>query len=166
MHQMGDRLKDIRHTTSDAVEILRKLGSPEVYGSLEKISQTTQGVKGIMVSITQPEMVKNIENIRLAVEAIENTSRRVETLVIEIKKTGFFEKSSETLVAARNSLTSEDNKKNMSEVMTEIREMLLSIKSLIDELKLTITASKRSGLLHNVEEAAKEASDFYHIVKE
>jgi hypothetical protein len=166
MHQMGDRLKDIRHTTSDAVEILRKLGSPEVYGSLEKISQTTQEVKGIMVSIMQPEMVKNIENMRLAVEAIENTSRRVETLVIEIKKTGFFEKASETLAAARNSLTSEDNKKNMSEVMAEIREMLLSITSLIDELKLTINTSKKSGLLHDVGEAAKEASDFYHTVKE
>jgi hypothetical protein len=166
MHQMGDRLKDIRHTTSDAVEILRTLGSPEVYRSLEKISQTTQEVRGIMVSITQPEMVKNIENIRLAIEAIENTSRRVETLVIEIKKTGFFEKASETLVAARNSLTSEDNKKNMSEVMAEIREMLLSITSLIDELKLTINASKKSGLLRDVGEAAKEASDFYHVVKE
>src|SRR5215217_2998993 len=163
---MGDKLKDIRQTTSDAVEILRTLGSPEVYGSLEKISQTTQGVKGIMESITRPEMVKNIENMRLAVEAIENTSKRVETLVIEIKKTGLFEKASETLVAARNSLTSEDNKKNTSELMAEIREMLLSIRLLVDELKLTINASKKSGLLHDVEEAAKEASDFYHTVKE
>jgi hypothetical protein len=163
---MGDKLKDIRNTTSNAVEILRTLGSPEVYGSLEKISQTTEKVKGIMESITQPEMVKNIENMRLSVEAIENTSKRVETLVIEIKKTGLFEKASETLAAARNSLTSEDNKKNTSELMAEIREMLLSIRLLVDELKLTINTSRRSGLLHNVEEAAKEASDFYHTVKE
>jgi hypothetical protein len=54
----------------------------------------------------------------------------------------------------------------MSEVMAEIREMLLSITSLIDELKLTINASKKSGLIHDVGKAAKEASDFYHIVKE
>jgi hypothetical protein len=50
--------------------------------------------------------------------------------------------------------------------MAEIREMLLSIRLLVDELKLTINTSRRSGLLHDVEEAAKEASDFYHTVKE
>jgi hypothetical protein len=163
---MGDKLKDLRLTTSDAVEIIRKLGSPEVFGSLEKICQTTQGVKEMMESFREPEMVKNIDNMRLTAEAIENTSKRIETLVVEIKKTGVIEEISETLVAARNTLTSADNKKTMNELASAIKEMLMAITALIDEMKLTVDASKKSGLLYNVDELGKEASNFYHTLRE
>ncbi len=40
---MTEKLKDIRETTSDAVEIIRELGSPDVQASLEKILSTCQG---------------------------------------------------------------------------------------------------------------------------
>jgi hypothetical protein len=163
---MGDKLKEIRHTTSDAVEIIRKLGSPEVYGSLEKICQTTQGVKEMMASLREPEMVKNIDNMRLTAEAIENTSKRMETLVVEIKKTGVFEQISETLVAGRNTLTSSDNKKMMNDLTSAIKEMFMAITALIDEMKLAVDESKKSGLLYNVDEVGKEASNFYHALRE
>jgi hypothetical protein len=163
---MGDKLKELRHTTSDAVEIIRKLGSPEVFGSLEKICQTTQGVKEMMESLREPEMVKNIDNMRLTAEAIENTSKRIETLVVEIKKTGVFEEITETLVAARNTLTSADNKKMMNELASAIKEMFMAITALIDEMKLTVDASKKSGLLYNVDEVGTEASNFYHALRE
>src|SRR3712207_4618124 len=101
---MGDRLKDLRQSTSDALEVIRKLGSPEVNVSLEKIYQTTQEAKEIMESLRRPEMVKNIDNIRLTVEAIESTSIRLESLVLEVRKTQVLEKASETLVAIRAAL--------------------------------------------------------------
>jgi len=163
---MGDKLKELRHTTSDAVEIIRKLGSPEVYGSLEKICQTTQGVKEMMESLREPEMVKNIDNMRLTAEAIENTSKRMEILVVEIKKTGVFEEISDTLVAARNTLTSDDNKKMMNELTSAIKEMFMAVTALIDEMKLTVDESKKSGLLYNVDEVGKQASNFYHALRE
>jgi hypothetical protein len=39
---MAEKLKDIKETASDAVEIIRELGSPDVQKSLEKIKQVAQ----------------------------------------------------------------------------------------------------------------------------
>ena len=163
---MGDRLKNLQHGTSDVLEVIRKLGSPEVHESLEKIHQTTQGAKDIMESLRKSEMVKNFDNIRLTAEAIESTSRRLEASVLEIKKTQILERASETLVAVRGTLSSPTNKNNMSEVTSSIKETLVSLKSLIDELRLTVSASKKSGLLSSAGEAAKEASDLYRSMRE
>src|ERR687897_289524 len=136
---MGDRLKNLQHSTSNVLEVIRKLGSPEIHESLEKIHQTTQETKGIMESLRKPEMVKNFDNIRLTAEAIESTSRRLEASVLEIKKT---------------------------QILERVKETLVSLKSLIDELRLTVSASKKSGLLSSAGEAAKEASDLYRSMRE
>ena len=159
-------MKNLQHSTSDVLEVIRKLGSPEVHESLEKIHQTTQEAKEIMESLRKPEMVKNFDNIRLTAEAIEGTSRRIETSVLEIKKTQILEKASETFVALRGTLSSTENKNSMSEVTSSVKEMLLSLKLLIDELRLTMSASKKSGLLGSAGEAAKEASDLYHTIRD
>ena len=45
---MGERLKDIRETTSDAVSIIRELGAPGVQESLGKILETTKAAKDIV----------------------------------------------------------------------------------------------------------------------
>lgn len=163
---MGDRLKNLQHSTSDVLEVIRKLGSPEVHESLKKIHQTTQEAKDIMESLRKPEMVKNFDNIRLTAEAIESTSRRLEASVLEIKKTQILERASETLVAVRGTLSSPTNKNNMSEVTSSVKETLVSLKLLIDELRLTVSASKKSGLLSSAGEAAKEASDLYRSMRE
>jgi recombinational DNA repair protein RecT len=163
---MGDRLKNLQHSTSNVLEVIRKLGSPEVHESLEKIHQTTQEAKDIMESLRKREMVKNFDNIRLTAEAIESTSRRLEASVLEIKKTQILERASETLVAVRGTLSSPTNKNNMSEVTSSVKETLVSLKSLIDELRLTVSASKKSGLLSSAGEAAKEASDLYRSMRE
>ena len=163
---MGDRLKNLQHSTSNVLEVIRKLGSPEIHESLEKIHQTTQETKDIMESLRKPEMVKNFDNIRLTAEAIESTSRRLEASVLEIKKTQILERASETLVAVRGTLSSPTNKNNMSEVTSSVKETLVSLKSLIDELRLTVSASKKSGLLSSAGEAAKEASDLYRSMRE
>ena len=163
---MGDRLKNLQHSTSNVLEVIRKLGSPEVHESLKKIHQTTQEAKDIMESLRKPEMVKNFDNIRLTAEAIESTSRRLEASVLEIKKTQILERASETLVAVSGTLSSPTNKNNMSEVTSSVKETLVSLKSLIDELRLTVSASKKSGLLSSASEAAKEASDLYRSMRE
>ncbi len=36
---MAEKLKDIKETASDAVEIIRELGSPDVKESLEKMGE-------------------------------------------------------------------------------------------------------------------------------
>jgi methyl-accepting chemotaxis protein len=163
---MGDKSKGFRDTISNAAEIIKSLGSPEVYKSLEKIYQTTKEARVMTESLREPAMVKNIDNIRLTAEAIERTSKKIEDSILEIKRTGILEEASEMLEAAHNTLTSGEYRNNISEITSAIKEMLESIKALIDELRSTITLSKKSGLLHNVDEATKEVSSFYHTVRE
>jgi uncharacterized protein YjgD (DUF1641 family) len=44
-------------------------------------------------------------------------------------------------------------------VSVATREMFVSIKDLINELTATISSSKKSGVIRNVQETIKEASD-------
>jgi hypothetical protein len=163
---MGDKLKDIRHTTSDAVEIMRKLATPEVHNSLEKISQTTQAVKEIIQSFKDPEMVRNIDNMRLAVEAVQKTSMKLESMLLEVKKMGVIEDTKEVLRSARNTMSSAENKETFAEMTSAIKEMLLSIAALVDELKITVASSKKIGVLRDAEQVAHEASSIYNAMRD
>jgi DNA-binding transcriptional regulator GbsR (MarR family) len=163
---MGDRLKNLRQSTSDALEIIRQLGSPEVHASLEKIQRTTMEAKEIMESVRSPEMVKNIDNIRLTAESIENMSKRLETLVSELMRTRILERIAETLVTVREALASSENRNNMSELTAAIREAISSLTALIDELRLTVHESKKAGFLHDTGELVKETSDLYRTMKD
>jgi uncharacterized protein YydD (DUF2326 family) len=118
-----------------------KLGFRGIYRSLKKIYQINRVVKEIRKSLREPEMIKNMDNMRLAAETMRNTSKRLESSIQEIKKTGVFEEASEVLKAAR------ENKNNMSEITSAVKEMQVSITALRDELRLTANDFKRSGLL-------------------
>ena len=115
-----------------------KLSIRGAYRSLKKIYQINQGVKEIRKSLSEPEMIKNMDNMRLAAEAIENTSKKLESSILEIEKTGIFEEASEVLKAAR------ENKNNISEITSAVKEMQMSITALRDELELTANDFKRS----------------------
>ena len=52
-----------------------------------------------------------------------------------------------------------------SDCHTAVKEMLESIKGLVDELKVTVAESKRSGTMHNIEQTTRELSDTYRTVK-
>jgi hypothetical protein len=153
---MTERLKDIRETTSDAVEIIRELGSPDVQASLEKIRDTAKVGSEIIKSLKDPAMVTNIENIRKTAESFENSSASIERATIELKNSGILEETRETIKSARNTISSVGDSKNIGETMDAIKEMLRSVSALVDELKLTVVGSKESGTIHNIEEAIRE----------
>src|SRR5215217_5062829 len=127
---MADKLKDMKKTTSDAVEIIRELGSPDVQNSLEKIRNTT--------------------------ESFEKTSARIERVTMELKNSGVLDEARETIKSAKNTISSVGDSKNIGETMDALKEMLRSISALIDELKLTVVESKGSGTIHNIEETIRE----------
>src|SRR5919199_303785 len=158
---MTERLKDIRETTSDAVEIIRELGSPDVQESLEKIRDTAKVGSEIIKSLKDPAMVTNIENIRKMAESFENTSASIERVTMELKNSGVLEETRETIKSAKNAINSVSDSKNMGETMNALKEMLLSISELVDELKLTVTGSKESGTIHNIEEAIRETTSAF-----
>ena len=100
-----------------------------VYRSLKKIYQINQGVKEIRKSLREPEMIKNMDNMRLAAEAFQNTSKNLGSSIQEIKRTGAFEEASELLRVAR------ENKSSMSEMTSAVKEMQVSITALRNELR-------------------------------
>lgn len=153
---MAEKLKDMKKTTSDAVEIIKELGSPDVQKSLEKIRDTAKVGSEIIKSLKEPTMVTNIENIRKTTESIEKSSARIERVTMELKNSGVLDETRETIKSAKYTISSVGDSKNLGETMDALREMLRSISALVDELKLTVVESKQSGTIHNIEETIRE----------
>ncbi len=158
---MAEKLKDIKETASDAVEIIRELGSPEVQESLEKIKETAKTAREVIESFKDPAMVTNIENIRKMTESIDSTSTRMEKVVIELKSSGILDETRETIKSAKTTMSSIGDDKNIGEMVDAIKEMLRSISGLMEELKITVVESKKSGTLHNAEEAIRETRSIF-----
>ncbi|MCY1153739.1 MAG: hypothetical protein MOP50_219 [Nitrososphaera sp.] len=153
---MAEKLKDMKKTTSDAVEIIRELGSPDVQKSLEKIRDTAKVGSEIIKSLKEPTMVTNIENIRKTTESIEKSSARIERVTMELKNSGVLDETRETIKSAKYTISSVGDSKNLGETMDALKEVLRSISALVDELKLTVVESKQSGTIHNIEETIRE----------
>jgi mevalonate kinase len=153
---MAEKLKDMKKTTSDAVEIIKELGSPDVQKSLEKIRDTAKVGSEIIKSLKEPTMVTNIENIRKTTESIEKSSARIERVTMELKNSGVLDETRETIKSAKYTISSVGDSKNLGETMDALKEMLRSISALVDELKLTVVESKQSGTIHNIEETIRE----------
>ncbi len=158
---MAEKLKDIKKTTSDAVEIIRELGSPDVQESLEKIRDTANVGSEIIKSLKEPAIVTNIENIRKTTESFEKTSARIERVTLELKNSGVLEETRQTIQSAKYTINSVGDSKNIGETMDALKEMLRSISALVDELKLTVVESKGSGTIHNIEEAIRETKSAF-----
>jgi hypothetical protein len=158
---MAEKLKDIKETASDAVEIIRELGSPEVQESLEKIKETAKTAREVIESFKDPAMVTNIENIRKMTDSIDSTSTRMEKVVIELKSSGILDETRETIKSAKTTMSSIGDGKNIGEMVDAIKEMLRSISGLMEELKITVVESKKSGTLHNAEEAIQETRNIF-----
>jgi uncharacterized protein YjgD (DUF1641 family) len=153
---MVEKLKDIKETASDAVEIMRELGSPDVQASLEKIREVAKTGREIIESFKDPAMVANIENIRKTAESIDNTSAQMERTITELKNSGVLDEARETIKSAKTTISFVGDSKNMGETMGAIKEMLRAISGLVDELKLTVASSKKDGVIHDAEEAIRE----------
>jgi|SRR5581483_4646485 len=158
---MAEKLRDIKETASDAVEIIRELGSPDVQQSLEKIKDTATIAREIIESLKDPEMVKNIENIRKMTESFENTSARLEKIMAELKSTGVFEEAKDLMKSAKGTMSSMGDGKNVGEVVDAIKEMLRSISGLVEEVKLTVASSKKEGVIRDTEEAIRETRSIF-----
>jgi gas vesicle protein len=160
------KLHDIKETASDAVEILRQLGTPGVQESMDKVKETATVFKEIMEILKTPEVIKNIENIRLISENINEASTKMQDTMKQLKETGVIDEAKGLFKSAKNtmdSFSSEDgiNGQEIHEMSTVIKEMLKSIRGLVDELKINVVSSKKSGIIKNIKETVKDVSDIY-----
>jgi hypothetical protein len=156
---MSDKLKDIKNTASDAVEIIRELGTPEVQESLDKIRETAGMIKEVMDSLKDPAMVTNLENVRKTAESFERSSGRMESAISEMKQSGILDEVKGAVGSAKSAIDSIGGEKGMGDTMGALREMLNSISQLIEEFKLTVASSRKNGIIRNVEETVRDARE-------
>lgn len=161
---MGDKLKEIRETTSDAVSIIRELGSPGVQESLGRILETTKAAKEIVDAFKEPEFVKNVQNIRLTTDSIRDTSVKLETTIREMKQTGVIEQAREVMRSIDNVLSTLSSNEDFTEGTEIMKATLTSIRDLVDELRLLVISSKKTGTLSNAAAIMKESSDVYRNI--
>jgi len=159
------KIHGIKETASDAVKIMRHIGTPEVRESLNKVKETATIVNGIIQDLKTPEIVKNIENFRLISENMNEASTKMQNTMQQLRETGVINEGTELLKSAKGkidsfgegSITGQD----LHDVSTATKEMLVSIQYLMIELKETVASSKKSGTINNFNETIKEVSDIY-----
>ncbi len=187
MPEKEGKLHDIKETASDAVAIMRELGTPGVQESFEVIREVAKIAKEITETMKTPEWQQNIENIRLISENMNTVSARMDKTAAGLKETGIIddakglintvkskmdsfgastdgEQQSAAVAAAtggRGGISGQD----LKELSTSFKEMMEAIKALASELRLTVVDSKKSGTVHNIEETLREASDTYRVFK-
>jgi hypothetical protein len=129
---------------------------------------TAKIVKEIIEALKTPEMVKNIENFRLISENMNQSTTKMQDTLKQLEETGVINEAKGLIKSVKNTMDSfggsaqgSINGQDLREVSTAIKEMLKSIRSLVDELRITVAYSKKSGTIHSIEETFKEASDIY-----
>jgi len=160
------KLHDIKETASDAVKIMRQIGTPGVFQSFSKIKETATIANEIIQVLKSPEVVKNIENFRLISQNMNEASTKMQNTMQQLKETGIIDQSTELVKSAKEKVNSfgdegSINGRDIYEMTTVTKEMLVSIKELMVELKVTVASSTKSGTIHNVKETIDEASSIY-----
>ena len=164
----ASKLREIKETASDAAEMMRLIGNPGVQESLNKVKDTAKIVNEIIQGLNTSEMVKNIENFRLISENMNETSTKMEHTMNQLRETGVIYEASELMKSAKSKINSfadggidSINGQDLREMSYASKEMLLSIKDLMDEITVSVVSSKKSVTISNVKDTIKEVSSIY-----
>ena len=167
------KLHDIKETASDAVEILREIGTPGVQETFDKIREVAIIGRDIMAIMKEPEWQKNIENMRIISQNFNEASERMDRTMKELKETGLIEEAKDMITSAKGmmaSFGSNDGQsmgmKDIQAVSVAVKEMLESMKGVSDEIKLAISESKREGTIHKLQETSTELRKGYQTLRE
>ena len=187
MPEKEGKLHDIKETASDAVAIMRELGTPGVQESFEVIREVAKIAKEITETMKTPEWQQNIENIRLISENMNTVSARMDKTAAGLKETGIIDDAKGLINTVKGKVGSfgvgaegeqqqssavagggagRISGQDLKELSTSFKEMMEAIKALASELRLTVADSKKSGTVHNIEETFREASDTYRVFKQ
>ena len=135
------KLKEIKETISGAVEIIHQIRSPGVQESFGNIMDTAKIVKEIIEVLKTPEMVKNIENCRLISENMNDITTKVQDTLKHLEETGAITEAKGLIKSAKNTMDSfSGSGQDVHEISTSIKEMFKSIRSLVDELRITVAS--------------------------
>jgi cell fate (sporulation/competence/biofilm development) regulator YmcA (YheA/YmcA/DUF963 family) len=123
------KLKDIMNSPAKAFKMLTELGPPGMMESLEKIKEIATNIQEIEDSLKDPSMLKNIENMNLSSDAMQNVAVNIRAIRSELDATGIIEE-------ARNTSALSKKIQNLTDLTTSFKDTARSVKELMDELKL------------------------------
>ena len=165
----SSKLGDIRQTASDGVEILRQLGTPGVQETLDKVGKMTVNIKELMEIMNSPGWVKNIENIRKISEDTNNSFSKLEDTFSSIKETGVIEGAKEMMSSVKKTIASfnpqGDAGQELKDMGSTFKEVLYSIKILVDEIRNTVGDSRTSDTIHELQQTVKSVKSSYQTIK-
>ncbi len=128
--------KDIKKISSDVVGLITEFGSPEMTESLDIIKEITVAARGIMESLEKPQMVNNIENLRLSMKSIQEIRDRMKNVSDQLAETGIINEAKNTTHSLRSKVNSVDSEQNLKDLIRAIKDTVQSAQGLAAELKL------------------------------
>ena len=156
------KLKDIKETVSGAVELMQHLRDPRMQESFGKILDAAMIAKEMIKDLKTPEMVRNIENLRLISENMNQASARMQDTIKKLEETGVINEAKGLVKSAKGAIDLiGENGQDLPQMGAAFKEMINSVRGLVDELKLTVIDSKNSGAVHSIKETVSDASEIY-----
>ena len=145
------KIKEFKETVSDVAEIIHQIRAAGVQESFGNIRDTTNVVKEIISELRTPEMIKNIENFRVISENINEAASKMQDAVKQLEETGVINEATGLIKSVKGTIDSFGNSdqgsingKDLHEMSVSIKEMFKSVRSLVDELRITVAYSKKS----------------------
>ena len=138
------RLKDITNAPANAIKRLTELGTPGMMESLEKIKEIATTIQEIEDSLKAPPMLKNIENMNLTSEAMQNVAENIRNIRSELDATGIIEEARNTSTIVGMNSTFNKKIQNLKGLTTSCKDIVRSVKELTNELNLDTNKSAQS----------------------
>ena len=129
------KLKDIGRISSDSIKLLTEFGSPGMTESLERIKEIASTVQEITAALEDPEMVKNIENVRSASKAIQDTGDRTKGIVTQLNESGIIDETKKMASSLKSKRDSIQSNQDLKEMISSLRDTFRSVRSLVAELR-------------------------------
>ncbi|SHO46049.1 hypothetical protein NSIN_20871 [Nitrosotalea sinensis] len=136
LQEKAGKIHEIKDTVTGAVEIMKQIRAPEMQDSLGKIMTTGTIVKQIIEDLKTPEMVKNIENLRVITENINEASTKIQDTVKMLDESGMIQETRIMVKSAKNIMNLVGvASKDVKEVNTAVKTIFRSVQVLVSDLK-------------------------------
>ncbi len=136
LQEKAGKIREIKDTVTGAVEIMKQIRAPEMQDSLGKIMTTGTIVKQIIEDLKTPEMVKNIENLRVITENINEASTKIQDTVKMLDESGMIQETRIMVKSAKNIMNLVGvASKDVKEVNTAVKTIFRSVQVLVSDLK-------------------------------
>jgi hypothetical protein len=124
------KLREIKDSILGVAEILRQIRAPEARESFNKIIDTSFVVKEIVDALKSPEIIKNIENVRLISENFNEASDKMQSTIRYLEETGVINEIIEFVDSARGTMGFiGEAGKDLTEISGSIKDIICSVRT-------------------------------------